>query len=194
MKEDEIKLMNMNAYEHIVHRRKPIEIRVDDSPAADIGCGSGQNCKLLKEFGICLDLAEKQLKEAKKRGCENLIQADMEFLPFRSSSFALLMYIASIHQLPSPARALAEANRVLKKRGKIIITVWLRQIKFLFRREVILKSNINGREIMRYYRLYWPWELKKICERSGFITSNYKIYRARSVVPNNAFYIGYKSD
>lgn len=194
MKEDEIKLMNMNAYEHIVHRRKPIEISAYESPAGDIGCGSGQNCKLLKGFAICLDLAEKQLKEARKRGCENLIQADMEFLPFRNSSFRLLLYIASIHQLPSPERALREANRVLKKGGKIFVIVWLRQIRFLFRREVILKSNVNGKEVMRYYRLYWPWELKKFCEKSGgFITLNYKIYRVKSIFPNNALYIGYKN-
>ncbi|AEE92970.1 Methyltransferase type 11 [Acidianus hospitalis W1] len=193
MKEDEIKLMNMNAYEYIVHRRKPIEIKMNESPVGDIGCGSGQNCKLLKGFVICLDIAEKQLKEAKKRGCENLIQADMEFLPFRDSSFKLLMYIASIHQLPSPNNALSEATRVLKKCGKIIITVWLRQIRFLFRKEVIVKSNINGLVVMRYYRLYWPWELKKICEKKGFVTLDYKVYRVRSILPNNAIYIGYKN-
>ncbi|MFP3165493.1 MAG: class I SAM-dependent methyltransferase [Acidianus sp.] len=193
MKEDEIKLMNMNAYEYIVHRRKPIEIKMNESPVGDIGCGSGQNCKLLKGFVICLDIAEKQLKEAKKRGCENLIQADMEFLPFRDSSFKLLMYIASIHQLPSPNNALSEATRVLKKGGKIIITVWLRQIRFLFRKEVIVKSNINGLVVMRYYRLYWPWEPKKICEKKGFVTLDYKVYRVRSILPNNAIYIGYKN-
>lgn len=193
MREDEIKLMNMNAYEYIVHRRKPIEINVSESPAGDIGCGSGQNCKTLKGFVVCLDIAGRQLKEAKKKGCENLVQADMEFLPFRDSSFKLLMYIASIHQLPSPDNALKEAMRVLKKGGKIVITVWLRQIRFLFRKEVILKSNINGRIVMRYYRLYWPWELKNVCERKGFITLDYKVYRVKSILPNNAFYMGEKA-
>ncbi|AWR96431.1 methyltransferase domain-containing protein [Acidianus sulfidivorans JP7] len=187
------KELTKEAYEYIVYRRKPIDLIINDSPVADIGCGSGQNCRIIKGFSICLDIALNQLLVAKRRGCENLVQADMEYLPFRNESFKYLLYIASLHHLPSPDLALSEAYRVLKNdNGRILITVWERQIKFLFRRKLFLRSKINGKNVLRFYRFYFPWELKKYCEKNGFKTEKCKSYRVKSFLPNNVLYLGIK--
>lgn len=184
------------AYEYIVHRRKPLEylkLLGKKKTVVDVGCGSGQNCLATNaDFKVCLDFSERQLMEAKKRGCENLVLADMEFVPFRDGSVDALLYIASLHHLSDPNKAVTEAVRVLKEGGDILVTVWLIQPKFFFRRHVVIRSSINGKIVERYYKLYYPWELKKLMEKFGFITLFSKNYRANSIFPNNSIYLGKK--
>jgi len=64
---------------------------------------------------------------------------------------------------------------------------------FLLRRYIIKRSLINGKEVRRFYRLYYPWELKRIMESKGFVTKIYKLYRVNSLLPNNSLYYGIKS-
>lgn len=92
-----------------------------------------------------------------------------------------------------PHLALNEAKRVLKENGEILVTVWLVQPRFMFRRYVLTKSYLNGKEVRRYYRLYYPNELKKIMQKVGFKKVKYKIYRVKSFLPNNAMFYGIKS-
>jgi len=183
------------AYNYIIHRRRnlPFVNLVKEFPVLDVGCGSGNNCIVLKGLVICLDISYRQLMEAKKRGCENLIQADMEYLPIRSDSIMNVICFATLHHLPEPSNALKEIKRVLKGKGKVLITVWLIQPRFLFRRFIWMKSRIdNNFTVKRFFRLYYPLELKKVMERQGFETLSYKIYRIKSLLPNNAFYYGEK--
>jgi ubiquinone/menaquinone biosynthesis C-methylase UbiE len=180
-----------------VYRRKPnpyVKL-INGDKIIDVGCGSGQNCDQFKgRLVICLDLSLNQLNQARKKGCQNLVQADMEYLPFRDSSVDSLAYIASLHHLRDPSQALGEAQRVLKDKGEILVTVWLVQLKFFFlRRYIIKRSLINDKEVRRFYRLYYPWELKRIMESKGFVTKIYKLYRVNSLLPNNSLYYGIKS-
>lgn len=187
------KEVTKEAYEYIVHRRRSLELNISASPVGDIGCGAGQNCKVIKGFTICVDIAIRQLLVARSHGCENLVQADMEFLPFRDSSFRHLIYIASIHHLPDPRRALTEAYRVLKDKGKITITVWARQLRFLFKRQTMLKTKLGNKELYRYYRFYFPWEIKRYCEMVGFKTEKCSFYKVKArLLPNNVIYLGFK--
>ncbi|ARM77021.1 class I SAM-dependent methyltransferase [Acidianus manzaensis] len=186
------KKLTKEAYENIVYRRRPLNINITEFPVGDIGCGSGQNCSVIKSFTICLDIAVRQLEIAKKKGCEYLVQADMEYLPFRNFSFGYLLYIASLHHLSDPDLALKEANRVLKVNGKIFITVWGRQPKFLFRKKVYLKTKLNGKDLQRFYRFYSSWELRKYCELNGFKTEKCSLFRVKSIFPNNVMYLGSK--
>lgn len=117
----------------------------------------------------------------------------MEYLPLRDFSMTSLLYIASIHHLMDPHLALNEAKRVLKENGEILVTVWLVQPRFMFRRYVLTKSYLNGKEVRRYYRLYYPNELKKIMQKVEFKKVKYKIYRVKSFLPNNAMFYGIKS-
>ncbi|MEM0016637.1 MAG: class I SAM-dependent methyltransferase [Saccharolobus sp.] len=192
-----MKIYTKEAYEKIVYRRKSIHFvnLIRGKIVVDVGCGSGQNCLALKNrFTICLDFAINQLIEAKRRGCEHLIQADMEYLPFRQSSIHSLMYIASLHHLKDPSLAIKEAKRVLVNNGEILVTVWLVQPNFLLKHYIIKKSVINGVEIKRFYKLYYPWELLKLMKKSGFRKEIYKLYRMKSILPNNAMYYGFKQE
>jgi len=182
------------AYEFIVHRRKHSKFLtlVKSYPVLDIGCGAGYNCIMLKGYVIGLDIAEKQLLEARKKGCENLVQADMEFLPFRDNSFLTIICFATLHHLPDPSLAVSEMYRVLKEGGEVIVTVWLLQLRFLFKRRLWLVSNFNGKKLYRFYRFYLPWELKRIMEKFGFSTIKSSVFRLNSILPNNVIYYGKK--
>ncbi|WP_221290803.1 class I SAM-dependent methyltransferase [Stygiolobus caldivivus] len=159
----------------------------------DVGCGSGQNCIAAKaDLKLCLDFSSKQLNEARKRGCEDLVLADMEFMPLRSESADTLLYISSIHHLRDPSAALMEAKRVLKEGGSIMVTVWLVQPKYFFKRNIVITSYVSGRRVERFYKLYLPWELKKTMERVGFRTVFSKNYKVNSILPNNSIYLGKK--
>jgi len=185
------------AYECIIYRRKPLPYLdlIKGKIVCDVGCGSGQNCLALhkeKKFVICLDIAIRQLVESKKRGCENLVEADMELLPFRDNAFDSLLYIASLHHLNEPSVAIKEGWRSLKNDGEVLATVWLIQFSFLLRRKIKLKSKIGNKEVIRTYKLYFPWELKRKMEKEGFKTLKYLLYSVDSVLPNNALYYGKK--
>ncbi|EZQ12036.1 class I SAM-dependent methyltransferase [Candidatus Acidianus copahuensis] len=193
----DVKDETRKAYEHIVHRRKPNVFLglIKSKLIADIGCGSGQNCAFLKEKGkdvICLDFSTKQLYESKKKGCENLILADMEFLPFRDSSMECLLYIASLHHLPNPSKALEEAWRSLKVNGEILATVWLIR-PLTFKRNALLESKIENSVYRRFIHFYLPYELECRMKKAGFKKEKYALYRVKSLLPNNAFFLGVKT-
>lgn len=161
----EIKRNLIFAYDRIRYRRKPFYKVLDFSPIPpflDVGCGGGQNCSILTGYKVCLDISMNQLMDAKGKGCEDLVNADMEFLPFREGYFMTLLYIASLHHLEDLSLALAEAKRVMREGGKVIATVWGSGCDISF-----VKSSSAGE---RYFRLYRPGELRRAMESAGFTT------------------------
>ena len=91
-----------------------------------IGCGSGElEAHLLREgHGVVgLDLSTAMLKRARKRGLEALVQADSESLPFRAARFDVVLFPECVGYLNLPI-AFAEAARVLRRRGRLLITTY----------------------------------------------------------------------
>lgn len=96
-----------------------------------IGCGGGEMENHLIDLGhfvVGLDLSGQMLKRASRRGIDPLVQADARALPFRSGCFDFVMFLESIGHLPlNPA--FEEARRVLRKRGRLLITTYPEHIK-----------------------------------------------------------------
>jgi ubiquinone/menaquinone biosynthesis C-methylase UbiE len=69
---------------------------------------------------VGLDIAEAMVRQ---RALDPLLQlnvvADMEALPFADESFDAVMFVAALHHVPEPLRALQEANRVLRPGGRL---------------------------------------------------------------------------
>jgi ubiquinone/menaquinone biosynthesis C-methylase UbiE len=93
----------------------------------DIGCGTGETLSFLKEYlpkpelyGI--DSSPVAIKYAKKRGHKNILKVDAKKLPFSDNSFDCILLLDVIEHIEDDASILKEAKRVLKKKGKIIIT------------------------------------------------------------------------
>jgi len=94
----------------------------------DIGCAAGTFCKLAAEAGVIptgLDSSGALLDLARQRtGSDNFVKADMETLPFDDESFDVVTGLNTFYYAISPLNALTEARRVLKRRGRLIISNW----------------------------------------------------------------------
>jgi len=182
-------------------RRKPWIECIDfinnlskESLVADIGCGNGRHlipcakqCK--KVFGV--DVSEELLKIVQKKITENnlsnveLMHSEAVNIPIKDNLVDAVLYIATMHNIPQRYRrlkSLMEINRILKKDGEAIISVWSRwQDKF--RQHFIKKclTNVNrkefgdidiywrqhGLDISRFYHLYSKRELQNDIKQAG---------------------------
>ncbi|HDD26136.1 MAG TPA: class I SAM-dependent methyltransferase [Acidilobales archaeon] len=184
----------------------------------DVGCGVGtQLIPFLRQgaYGVCLDISSSMLTKAKEKlsklGLLNyvdLIKGDAEYLPFRDSSIECLLSIATIHHLPSKSRinALREIERVLRVRGKALITVWsLCQPKFLAKllinvlkyligltpspKDFLVPWRHKGKIYLRYYHLFTKGELMKLITKSTSLKIiDYGIFNLRKTIYHQNYY------
>lgn len=151
---------------------------VPGSAVLDVGCGTGRILQVLpanvKYTG--LDNSPELLAIAGRRHpTGKFISADARALPFPDKSFDAVLVIAVAHHfLKEPERlaVLAEAKRVLKKGGRVYVSVWnLNQSKFWknwrgWRKAAIPSKHDPG--IKRIYYVYSQPQLRSELEAVGF--------------------------
>ncbi len=154
----------------------------------DLGCGNGRLYPALKKGNYTgVDYSEKLIEAAKENHPEAKFQkANALNLPFSDNCFDKIYSIAVLHHIPSAELRtdfLKEAKRVLKKEGKVILTVWRFHQKkeiFLLIKYTILrilgKTGIDfkdflepwGKKVDRYYHCFSLREFKKAVRGAGF--------------------------
>jgi ArsR family transcriptional regulator len=94
----------------------------------DLGCGGGQVSAALAPFVarvIAVDAAAAMLQAAKRRlhGADNveLRRGELEALPIDDRRLDAATVMLVLHHVPEPERALAEAARVLKPGGRVLV-------------------------------------------------------------------------
>ena len=95
-----------------------------------VGCGAGELERELSGADravIGLDLSHAMLRRAARNSLCLPVQADAAVLPFGSRQFDALMFVESIGYLDLDA-VFAEARRVLKPEGRLIVTSYSAQI------------------------------------------------------------------
>lgn len=106
-------------------------IKTDSASVLDMGCGTGQLLSMIAKPGITLagvDIAPGMIAEARHKlgDTANLKVGDTEALPWEDDTFDVVVSTLSFHHYPNPTKALAEAARVIKPEGRVIIgDVWL---------------------------------------------------------------------
>ncbi|MDE6141731.1 MAG: class I SAM-dependent methyltransferase [Bacilli bacterium] len=93
-----------------------------------LGCGTGEESLLLKEFGasdiIGMDLSSKSIKIAKETYPDiEFLVGDMHDLPFEDESFDFVYSSLAIHYSSEPKQVYQEIYRVLKKNGQLLFSV-----------------------------------------------------------------------
>lgn len=90
---------------------------------ADIGGGTGNYALALKQEGwepLVVDRSPEMLARAAAKGLQT-VQADAQDLPFEDEAFDAVMMISMLHHVENRDRALAEARRVLRPRGRLVV-------------------------------------------------------------------------
>lgn len=94
----------------------------------DLGCGTGQLLPLLSPLVtrvIGIDNSGEMLTAARARAAHlpnvDVRSGSLEALPLDDQSLDAAVMMLVLHHLPAPARALAEARRVLKPGGRLLV-------------------------------------------------------------------------
>ena len=97
---------------------------------ADLGAGEGAFSLLLAQRAkkvIAVDTSAKMIEVAREQALRNGVKnlefrlGDMEEVPIKAASVDLVWISQSLHHALHPGRALAEANRILRPGGRIVI-------------------------------------------------------------------------
>ena len=140
----------------------------------DIGCGSGwilrtlANSGLLNLYGV--DISRGQyMKQKEKDGLPvAFAEADAYFLPFREESMDVILMSEILEHLETPADAVGEAVRVLRKGGKFLITVpWREKIRHTLCIHCNRKTPINA-----HVQSFDFERVRKLLENEGLQITN----------------------
>jgi len=102
---------------------------------ADLGAGEGTFSQLLARRAkkvIAIDNSEKMVEYgaelARKHGVDNLEyrKGDIEDVPIKTGTVDLAFFSQALHHAPHPQLAVAEAHRILKPGGRIVVLDLLR--------------------------------------------------------------------
>jgi demethylmenaquinone methyltransferase/2-methoxy-6-polyprenyl-1,4-benzoquinol methylase len=110
----------------------PLRRALENAPGAellDVGGGTGNYALALAEDGwrpVVVDRSPAMLAHAARKGLQT-VQGDATELPFTDESFDATMLVSMLHHVDSPARALAEAKRVLRPGGRLAVMVFTRE-------------------------------------------------------------------
>lgn len=190
-----------------------------NSLVLDVGCGNGRHTLASVLRGhetIGVDFSRNMLRVANKKlksasvspHIFHLVLADASHLPFKNDSYTYILYIATLHNLPSPSfriKSLNEINRVLKTGGKCLISVWKRlQFRFLFTvvttylRKIIGRNGdfealvpwkINGSSVSRYFYLYSAKQLKKDIKEARLNILNFSTIKIRARIVSDNYFV-----
>jgi SAM-dependent methyltransferase len=105
---------------------RPLRLALEGAPGrrlADIGGGTGNYALALEREGwmpVVVDRSTKMLARAAAKGLE-VIEADAQQLPFEDESFDAAMMISMLHHVEDRRAALAEARRILRAGGRLVL-------------------------------------------------------------------------
>lgn len=112
----------------------------------DDGCGTGLLLQKIEAYKVGLDISRELLSAARSRvGKEaksNLVQADADLLPFRSSIFHTIFAITLIQNLPVPNQSLREIKLVSRPDSLIAISALKKSFSITHFKEVLENSGL----------------------------------------------------
>jgi ArsR family transcriptional regulator len=109
----------------------------------DLGCGTGQVAATLAPFVtqvIAVDRSDDMLQAARRRLSDQpnveVRRGELEALPIHDGALDAATLLLVLHHLPDPAQALAEAARVLRPGGRVLISDMLPHDREAYRQQM----------------------------------------------------------
>ena len=160
------------------------------SRVLDVGSGNGRHAKVLAMRGhdaVAVDFSRRLLTIGRNETrslpfAERIAWTEGEAtkLPFQGESFDAGICVAVLHHLPTfqdRIAALAEIKRVLRPRGRVVVSVWARdQPRFAAVTEAHATESgdvdvpwtmPDGQKVSRYYHLFKGGELERLIIECG---------------------------
>lgn len=144
---------------------------IDESwTVGDLGCGTGQTSELVAPFArrvIAVDDSVAMISAARKRLAPfdnvDLRQGTLEQLPIDDASLDVAFMFLVLHYVVEPEHAIAEAHRVLKPSGRLIIV----DMTPHDREELV-------HEMGHVWRGFSEQQLNEVLQRAGFAAGRYQ--------------------
>lgn len=140
--------------------------RKENGRFLDIGCGSGKNLKLVKEYNweaYGLELDERAVAYAQKEGL-NVKQSSLELFDAQGMQFDCIRIWHVFEHLTNPHVALEKMETLLTQDGEILMAV-PNAMSFAC---IIFGRYWYGLDVPRHVIHYSPRALKILCEQHGF--------------------------
>ncbi|MDR2977539.1 MAG: class I SAM-dependent methyltransferase [Streptococcaceae bacterium] len=145
----------------------------------DVGCANGKLLKMLSQAakrpirGAGLDISEKMTIVAQALHPEfKFVAGSAQEMPFADQSFDIVICSASFHHFADPAAFLAEAARVLKPNGKLVIAeIRIPVVTHLYNRFITRNSHEGD------VQMYRPKELSQLFTENDWAIQRRKIAR-----------------
>ncbi len=170
-----------------------IETIDENKLTLDLGCGNGRHTRILLEKKIDtigMDVSFNILKTALENELYSVtplltgvINADVSDLSFKDKSFDRIIMIAVFHHLDNLQKrkqALQEIFRIMKSKGRLLISCWLRthprfakeDLKTIIEqgeKDVLVPWTMPDKtKIMRYYYLFEKQEFEDLIKNANF--------------------------
>lgn len=91
----------------------------------DVACATAMSFRFLADLGEIrgLDISTETIHFAKQRGIDRIVRGDAQKMPFRDGAFDLVLALDAFEHFPDDVASMGEAQRVLDRRGALILTV-----------------------------------------------------------------------
>ncbi len=149
----------------------------------DVGCGTGTLLAALREAvpGVAVagaDLAPEMLRAARAKlgPAVPLAAADAARLPFASARFDAVVTTSAFHYWADPLAGLAEAARVLRPGGRLVVTDWCRDYLTVRALDLALRAADPA-----HRRTYTAGALAGLLARAGVAVDALDRYRVGAV-------------
>lgn len=146
----------------------------------DVGCGTGNVlAKLSPEkdfYGI--DLSDQMIAVAQKRLPHiKFVVGDSSDLPWDNSVFDVVNCTDSFHHYPEPTKVLNEMHRVLKNKGRLVITDPYYPLVIRFFINTFARFGDSGD-----VRIYSQKEITALLKNTGFSNVNFRVLKSKSFI------------
>jgi ubiquinone/menaquinone biosynthesis C-methylase UbiE len=141
----------------------------------DVACGDFEYTKFIESYNpnvISFDIYKPDLTKSRKT---RFLLASMEQLPFKNESFDFIMCLSSLQYIYDNKIVIQEFNRVLKKNGKVQITVPTSRSIFRLLRDLEIKYNVYrfNQYGIKHHHYYSLNDIDKFKEYGFSITAIY---------------------
>ena len=161
-----------------VQKVLPIIRRYPDCRLLDIGCG--WDYRLLKTVeplitsGVGLDFKVPETTGIKiNTVCLRLTGS----LPFDSESFDVVTLLAVLEHLSDPTGMMVEIERVLKKGGRLVLTVPSRLAKPVLEFLALRLKIVSAIEIKDHKKYYNAKDIRSLMELAGLIVEQHRYFQ-----------------